>query len=122
MQQVEIAENFQKEGIVHLEDIISPEHLKILKEFTLLNLEENQNKSFFLTSKSNKKISSFFKENSEIYEKIKSIIFDLSKKLFISYPTKSFYVLMHQKFCFSFHKNLMLFVDQFLKNLAKEFQ
>ena len=81
MQQVEIAENFQKEGIVHLEDIISPEHLKILKEFTLLNLEENQNKSFFLTSKSNKKISSFFKENSEIYEKIKSIIFDLSKNL-----------------------------------------
>ena len=84
MQQVEIAEKFQKEGIVHLENIISPEDIKTLKNFTLVNLEENQNKSFFLTSKSNEKISSFFRENTEIYEKIKSIVFDLSKNLKLS--------------------------------------
>ena len=81
MQQIEIAEKFQSDGVVHLENILSQEHIETLKNFTLENLKENQNKSFFLTSKSNKKISSFFKENTEIYEKIKSIVFDLAKNL-----------------------------------------
>ena len=81
MQQIEIAEKFQSDGVVHLENILSQEHIETLKNFTLENLKENQNKSFFLTSKSNKKISSFFKENIEIYEKIKSIVFDLAKNL-----------------------------------------
>ena len=49
MQQIEIAEKFQSDGVVHLENILSQEHIETLKNFTLENLKENQNKSFFLT-------------------------------------------------------------------------
>ena len=61
MQKTELAERFEEHGLVHLENVLSPEQIDILKKFTLDNLKENHNKSFFLTSKSNHKISDFFK-------------------------------------------------------------
>lgn len=81
MQKNELAKRFEEHGLVHLENVLSPEQIDILKKFTLDNLKENHNKSFFLTSKSNHKISDFFKQNEEILKKINSIIYDLSKEL-----------------------------------------
>ncbi len=81
MQNIDIKKKFENDGLVHLIDILTDDQINILKKFALENLKENQNKSFFLTSKSNEKLSNFFQKNPEIYKRIRSIIFDLSKEL-----------------------------------------
>lgn len=87
-----ISKEFNDKGLVHLQNIMSDHEIKLLKEFTFQNLKINNDKSFFLTSKSNDSIKNFYNDNPTIYNKIREIILELSRKLNLKdYNTREIY-------------------------------
>lgn len=79
---------FKKFGYCEIKTFLTQKELKILQSFVEKNLKENNDKTFFLSSRSNTKISKFFHENKSISLKLKKFIYKLCNNLKINYSKK----------------------------------
>ena len=76
-----LVNKFLNKGYFERENFFTNKELIQLRKFVDKNLNHNKSKTFFLTSKSNNDIRDFFKNNEDIYKKIKLIIRNVSNKL-----------------------------------------
>ena len=67
-------EKYLKSGYIEIENFFSDDQFEQIKKFVDQKIIENNNKSFFLTSKTNSDIDFFFKTNLTINQKIETII------------------------------------------------
>jgi hypothetical protein len=79
---------FQKFGHCEIKSFLTSKELKTLRFFVQQNLKENNDKTFFLSSRSNKKILNFFTKNKSIHLKLKKLIYNFCKNLEIQYSKK----------------------------------
>lgn len=76
-----IVKFFNYKGFVKIDNFFTKKELNTLTNFVYRQLEKNNQKTFFLTSKTNNEIFKFFKKNSSIEKKIKKFIYDLGDKI-----------------------------------------
>ena len=80
---------FEKFGHCEIKFFFTSKELKSLKLFVKKNLKENNDKTFFLSSRSNKKLSNFFLKNKSIHLKLTKFIKNLCINLKIQYNKKN---------------------------------
>lgn len=103
--------DFKLNGYCEIKNLINKKELQILKKFVIKNLNKNNEKTFFLSSKSNNILPKFFKKNYFIENKIKNLILNFAKNLKIkNYKNKNFYMVLRvikneriKKESFQFH-------------------
>ncbi len=67
-------EDYLNKGFLQMENFFSDEQFKILKEFVDKKINHNNDKSFFLTSKTNSELDIFFQNNKDLRDKIEMVI------------------------------------------------
>lgn len=125
-----IKKNFDLRGYCELKNFISKKELKSLKKFVQLNLKKNNDKTFFLSSRSNNLINRYFNNNKMLKKKIKLFLHKLSEKFDIAdYKKKEIYTVLRvikneriQNESYKFHFDSHLFtiiVPIFIPNTKK---
>lgn len=112
-----LVKTFNNKGFVKIDNFFTKKELNILIDFVNKNLKKNNQKTFFLTSKTNNEIFEFFKKNLFIEKKLKKFIFDLGDKLKVNnYNQKNIYSVLRvikkkriddESFNFHFDAHLM---------------
>lgn len=111
MQLKSIKKNFDDKGYCEIKNFLSKNELRNLKKFVNLNLKQNSNKTFFLSSKSNDKIWKYFNVNKGFKKKIKLFLHKISRELNLKdYQNKEIYTVLRvikneriKKESFQFH-------------------
>ena len=67
-------EDYLKKGFLQMENFFSDKQFNILREFVDNKININKHKSFFLTSKTNSELDTFFQNNKVIRDKIETVI------------------------------------------------